>query len=41
MISSPSKMDWKSIENEEKDLNQQLNADICNIFCEFYVDLFG
>ena len=34
-------MDWRSNEDFERELNQQLNSDISDVFLEFYVDLFG
>ena len=40
-LTSPLKMDWRSNEDFERELNQQLNSDISDVFLEFYVDLFG
>jgi hypothetical protein len=40
-ITSPLKMDWQTNEDFERELNQQLNSDISDVFLEFYVDIFG
>lgn len=37
----PSKKDLKTSEQLEREVNQELNSQICNIFLEFFVRLFG